>query len=198
MIPDTTRRARHSHIVYLNDSLKNGRILRPRPWLCFGALLGSDSHFFTCAIYNANTFSFVPSPAVKTGHPHLGFCREPYNSGAARLQSSTSHVCLNGQSTLAKWWRCRDSNPGPNGFFNAINKSILQARLDSNQQPPVLETGILPIELLTYIAARFPIQPAPKATCRFICLIKHGLVILMSSRRERDSNPRPTSRRVKD
>ena len=28
---------------------------------------------------------------------------------------------------------------------------ILQARLDSNQQPPVLETGILPIELLTYI-----------------------------------------------
>ena len=89
-------------------------------------ILGSDSHFLTCAIYNANTFSFVPSPAVKTSHPHLGFCGEPHNSGAAKLQSSTIRLLIPA-STLAKWWRCRDSNPGPNGFFNDVNKSICRS-----------------------------------------------------------------------
>ncbi len=62
-------------------------------------ILGSDSHFLTCAIYNANTFSFVPSPAVKTSHPQYNYLK-------------------------INWWRCRDSNPGPNGFFNDVNKSI--------------------------------------------------------------------------
>ena len=35
----------------------------------------------------------------------------------------------------------------------------LQARRDSNPQPPVLETGALPIELRTYSMARDGIEP---------------------------------------
>lgn len=124
-------------------------------------ILGSESHFLTCAIYNANTFSFVPSPAVKTGHP---------------------------QYNLLILWRCRDSNPGPNGFFNDVNKSICRSGWNWTN---IKGFGDLysTVKLHSYIA-RLPIQPAPKVTCRFICLIKHGLDILMSSRRERDSNPR--------
>jgi hypothetical protein len=44
--------------------------------------------------------------------------------------------------------RCGAAHAGPNA------RKDWQARRDSNPQPPVLETGALPIELLAYLERR--------------------------------------------
>ena len=48
-----------------------------------------------------------------------------------------------------------------------------QGRQDLNLQPPVLETGTLPIELRPY--ARFPGRCTPDSVRSAICLVQRGV-----------------------
>lgn len=150
-----------------------------------------------CCQLLAHTISSVPSAAVKIQSP-------PDRRFIRYLQTLGLHGCASSPPSGYLYRQAHWRNGGGAGIRTPVQTVYLTGSLivccrSGRNWTHIKGFGDLysTVKLHSYIA-RFPIQPAPKATYRFIYLIKHGLDILMSSRREPDSNRRPTSRRVKD
>src|SRR4051812_6781884 len=67
-----------------------------------------------------------------------------------RNGESRGAILYSANGIRTRVWALRGPRPSPLDDSAAAKRFVLQARRESNPQPPVLETGALPIELRTY------------------------------------------------